>query len=175
MAASEAGADKAVVGVFTYVDDTIKAVERLKIGQYKFKAYSPTYVPELVESIDDTRSPAAAISLMGSVTGITGGFTLAVLCNLDYPIRVSAKDIIAPPAFVPVGYECTILFTAIFSLKALLWFCGLPNILRKVGYKPEFSNDKFGLVVRCGGSQTEEVSAILSQSGADSVETEQGL
>jgi hypothetical protein len=175
MAASEASGENAVVGVFTYLDDTIKAVERLKVGQYKFKAYSPTYVPELVEVIDDKRSPAAAISLMGALTGITGGFTLAVLCNLDYPIRVSAKDFVAPPAFVPVGYECTILFCAIFSLKALLWFCGLPNILRKVGYKPEFSNDKFGLVVRCGGSQTGDVSDILRQSGADDVSTEQGL
>ena len=168
-------AEKAVVGVFTYIDDTIKAIEQLKLKDLKFKAYSPTYVPELETAIDEKRSPVSLLTSIGGLTGLVGGFTLAIMCSLDYPLRVSAKDVVAPPSFVVVGYECTILFGAIATLLGIMHFCRLPDVFRKVGYKPEFSRDKFGLVVGCSNDQVDSVKNVLESAGADEVEVAAGL
>lgn len=160
---------KAVVGVFTYLDDIIKAIDTVKEKGHEFKVYSPTYVPELEQAIDKKRSPVGALTLTGALLGITGGFALAILCSLDYPLRVSAKAIVAPPAFVVVGYECTILFGAIFTLLGILHFCKLPDIFRKIGYDERFSDDKFGLVVSCEKKELDSLKGSLSDAGADEV------
>ena len=90
-------------------------------------------------------------------------------------MRVSAKDVVSIPGFVVIGYECTILFGAIATLLGLLHFCRLPDILRKVGYDPRFSDDKFGVVVGCEGGQVDEVMADLKRAGAEEVEVRDGL
>lgn len=167
--------NKAVVGVFSYVDDALTAIRKVKASGLDFKVYSPVPVHELLEEAKPERSPIGFITGTGAVVGITSGFLLCILTNLDWPIRVSAKDIISIPAFVPVGYECTILLGAIFTLLALFHFCKLPGIFRAVGYDPRFSSDKFGVVVGCENRQVDDVKAKLTESGAEEVEVRDGL
>jgi molybdopterin-containing oxidoreductase family membrane subunit len=94
---------------------------------------------------------------------------------MDWPMRTSAKDVVSVPAFVVIGYECTILFGAIATLLAMFHFCRLPDILRKVGYDPRFSDDKFGVVVSCGGEEVDTVVESLKRAGADEVEVRDAL
>jgi hypothetical protein len=103
------------------------------------------------------------------------GFGLAILCSLDWPLRVSAKDIVSVPGFVVIGYECTILFGALATLAAMFHFCRLPDILRKVGYDPRFSDDKFGVVVGCGTDEVDSVVDSLKKAGADEVEVRDAI
>ena len=166
---------KAVVGVFTYVDDAALAVKAAQTKKLDFKVYTPTYIPELDHLADTKRSKVAMFSITGALTGITAGFTLAILCGMDWPLRVSAKDIVAPPAYIVIGYETMILFGAIFTLLGLLHFCRLPDIFRKIGYDPRFSDDKFGVVIGCEPEQLDEVKLCLEKSGADEVRVEDGL
>jgi hypothetical protein len=166
---------KAIVGVFTYLDDTLHAIEGAKQRGYEFEVYAPTYIHELEHAVDKSRSPVAAITLTGAVFGLTFGFALAILCGLDWPLRVSAKEIVAVPAYVVIGYECTILFGAIFTLKSLLFFCKIPNIFRRPGYDPRFSHDKFGVVIGCDNQQVDEAQYLLSSAGADEVQVRDGL
>jgi hypothetical protein len=166
---------RAVVGVFTYLDDIIAAIEKVKAAGHAYRVYAPTFVPELDEAIDKKRSSVALLTACGGVIGLTAGYSLAILCGLDWPLRVSAKEIVAIPGYFVIGYECTILFGAIATLTGLLHFCRLPDIFRKVGYDPRFSLDKFGLVVDCSTEQVSEMSDLLSGSGADEVREEDGL
>ncbi|MEZ4754046.1 MAG: DUF3341 domain-containing protein [Bdellovibrionota bacterium] len=121
------------------------------------------------------KSLVRGVTLTGAAFGLCSGFALAILTSMDYPLRVSAKDIVAIPAFVVVGYECTILFGAIATLLAILHFCKLPNILRKPGFDPRFTDDKFGLVVGCDLNQSEDLKAVLTKSGAEEVKLEEGI
>lgn len=166
---------KVVVGVYTYLDDIISAIEKVKSEGRKFRVYAPTFVPELQEAIDDTRSPVSLFTAVGGLCGLIGGFSLAILCGLDWPLRVSAKEIVAIPGYFVIGYECTILFGAIATLTAIFHFCRLPNIVRKVGYDPRFSLDKFGLVVEVAAEDVAATSSFLGESGADEVKEEDGL
>lgn len=166
---------KTVVGVFTYLDDTLSAIHKAKEGKHEYEVYSPTYVHELEHAIDDSRSPIAMITLTGAILGLLGGFALAILCGMDWPLRVSAKEIVAVPAYVVIGYECTILFGAMFTLKGLLFLCRIPDIIRRPGYDQRFSHDKYGVVIGCNDNETGKMEELLRSSGADDVEVRDGM
>src|SRR5262245_19985363 len=108
--------EKAVVGVFTYHDDTIKAIRAAKDANLEYRVYSPVPTHEIAHETMPPKSPSRIFSLAGAVSGCTFGFSLAILCSLDWPMRVSAKDIVSVPGFFVIGYECTILFGAILTL-----------------------------------------------------------
>lgn len=166
---------KAIVGVFSYLDDTLNAVRAAKQSNLDYRVYSPVPNHELEEETFPQKSPVRIITIIGALTGLTFGFALAILCSLDWPLRVSAKDIVSVPGFVVIGYECTILFGAIFNLLAMFHFCRIPDILRKIGYDPRFSGDKFGVVIGCQSGQVDEVKEKLLQAGAEEVQVREGL
>jgi len=166
---------KAVVGVFTYFDDIARAIKNVKASKLDFRVYSPFGSPELDHLVSPKRSSVRFITGTGAVTGLIFGFALAILTSMDYPLRVSAKDVVSVPGFVVIGYECTILFGGICTLLAIFHFCRLPDILRKVGYDPRFTRDKFGLVVGCDSNEVESVKATLFGAGADEVDVRDGL
>lgn len=167
--------NKAVVGVYTYLDDLLKAIKQVKESKREFRVYSPFGCPDIDHAIDHERSPVRFVTGTGAVIGLCFGFALAIWCAMDWPMRVSAKDVVSIPGFVVIGYECTILFGGIATLLAIFHFCRLPDILRKVGYDPRFSYDKFGIVVGCNGSETDDVKSALSKCGADEVSVRDGL
>jgi hypothetical protein len=166
---------KAVVGIFTYLDDTIGAIKKVQAANFDYRVYSPFANHEIEEATSHTKSNIRIVSLVGAIVGLCAGFALAIMCSLDWPMRVSAKDIISIPGFVVIGYECTILFGAVATLLAMFHFCRIPDILRKVGYDPRFTNDKFGVVVGCDSAQVDEVMAQLKSAGADEVEVRDGI
>ncbi|MCB0311455.1 MAG: DUF3341 domain-containing protein [Bdellovibrionales bacterium] len=166
---------KAVVGVFTYHDDAIKAIHQARKAGQEFRVFSPFGCPEICEAAGDNRSPVRFITGTGALIGLVFGFSLAILTSLDWPMRVSAKDVVSVPAFVVVGYECTILFGGLATLLAIFHFCRLPDLLRKVGYDPRFSNDKFGVVVGCDEQSVEQVKDNMLRCGADEVEVREAL
>lgn len=163
------------MGVFSYVDDVLKAIRKAKDAQLDYKVYSPVPNHDIEHETMPQKSPVRFITGLGAVSGLAGGFFLAIWCSMDYPLRVSAKDIVSIPGFVVIGYECTILLGGIFTLLGLFHFCRLPNIFRKVGYDPRFSDDKFGVVVGCDKSEVDRVTAALTEAGAEEVEVRDGL
>ena len=167
--------NKAIVGVFTYLDDTLEAVRRVQKAELDYRVYSPVPVAEIEELTFPQKSPVRRISLAGGIFGLSFGFFMAIMCSLDYPLRTGAKDIVSIPGFVVIGYECTILLGAIFTLLGLFHFCRIPDILRQVGYDPRFSGDKFGVVVGCDADAANDVKKQLIDAGADEVDIRDGL
>ena len=57
------------------------------------------------------------VIITGCFIGLTAAIALQVWTNgIDYKIALSGKPFIAFPAFVPVTFELTILFTAFFTV-----------------------------------------------------------
>lgn len=166
---------KAVVGVYTFLDDALAAIQLAKAGNLDYRVYSPVPHHDLEEATLPGKSPVRFLTAIGGILGCTAGFALAIWTSLDYPLRVSAKDVVSVPGFFVIGYECTILFGGIFTLLALLHFCRLPHLLRRVGYDPRFSQDKFGVVIGCQTQMVDEVVEKLRQTGADEVQVREGL
>ena len=172
---SEMSENRVVVGVFEYLDDVVNAVKVLKDKKLNYRLYSPTMRHEIEDATFPEKSPVRKVTFCGGLTGITFGFSLAILCSLDWPLRVSAKDVVSVPGFVVIGYECLILFAALSTFGAMLHFCRIPDIFRKVGYRPEFNSDRFGLVVQVSRDEIEPIRTHLEKSGAQLVEVKEGL
>ena len=166
---------RAVVGIFTYMDDALEAVKKVKAANHEYRMYSPVPRHEIEEVTYPEKSPVRIVSLVCAITGCMAGFALAILCSLDWPMRTSAKNIASIPAFFVPGYEWTILFGGLGTLAAIFVFCKIPNVLRTAGYDPRFSHDKFGVVVACAGNQVDDVKKRMMDSGADEVDVRESL
>lgn len=167
--------NKVVVGVFHYMDDLLRNVEGIKAAGYEYKVYSPMARPEIEHATMPEKSPIRRFTLTGGIVGCIAGWSLAILCSMDWPLRTSAKDIISPPGFFVVGYEWTILFAALSTFVALLHYCRIPDIFRKVGYDPRFSDNKFGLVVNVNPTEADAIKKKMMESGAEEVDIKDGL
>lgn len=165
----------AVTGIFTYLDDLLRAIREAKTQEWDHVVYSPVPNHHIEELCFREKSPVRIFTLIGAISGLCFGFALTIWCSLDMPLRVSAKPIVSIPAFVPIGYECTILFGALMTFFAVFMFCKLPNVFRKIGYDPRFSDDKFGLVISCENNDAEAISAELLRLGADEVNVKDAL
>jgi len=80
-----------------------------------------TYSPFPIHGIDKAMGLPASIlpwfSLVGCFVGLTAAIAMQVWMNgIDYKIALSGKPYIAFPAFIPVTFELTILFTAFFTV-----------------------------------------------------------
>lgn len=166
---------KAIVGVFEYLDDALRAIDQTKEKNLDFRVYAPFYNHDIEKHATVGRSNVRKVTLTGALTGLTFGFSLAIMCSLDWPLRVSAKDIVSVPGFIVIGYECTILFGAIATLLALMHFCRLPDPFRKIGFDPRFTQDRFGVVVGCEEDRIDEIKDSLLKAGAEEVDVRDGL
>jgi hypothetical protein len=166
---------KAVVGVFPYIDDALRATLEVKALELDFKVYSPFPVAEIVEVSAPEQSPIKLIAAGGFAAGFLVGLGITLWSVWDLPLRVSAKEVVAWPAFLVVAFECALLVGALATCGAMLYYCGLPRFLRKVGYDAGFSEDKFGVVVGCEKEQVHQVSNIFKQAGAEEVQLRDGF
>lgn len=167
--------DRAVVGVFSYLDQALQAIRDAQAAGLDYLVYSPCPNHEIEELTYPQKSPVRFFSMAGALCGLVGGFALTIWCSLDWPMRVSAKDVVSMPAFVAIGYECAILIGGLATLLAVLHLCRLPWVLKSIGYDPRFSQDKYGVVVGCGVTELESVCAKLRAAGADEVQVREGF
>jgi hypothetical protein len=166
-------ADYLVIGHFEYLDDIVEAVRAFRArGLNAMKTYAP--IPEhwLEEEVyhGRKRSPVRRVTLLGAITGCLGAFLMTSWMSLDYPLRVSAKPLVSFPAFVVIGFECTILIGSIFTLLAMFHFSRIPWLFGDAGFRPEFSEGTFGITIRTRKEETDAIKAELEKFGAKKVE-----
>lgn len=164
----------AVVGIFAYLDDLLRALENVKNSGRRFQVFSPVNRHEIREALGMKTSPVRRFTLFGGIAGLISGFGLAVYTVLAYKFIVSGKPIIPWVAFVVIGFEFTILFGVLITLAGILINAGIPKLRLPPHYDPRFSSDHFGLVVACGDDEREELRRMLQESGAKEVHDVQG-
>ncbi len=162
-----------VIAHYEFLDDIVGAVKKMQAkGIEDLKTFSPFPCHDLEEAYYENkpRSPVRFFTLLGALTGVSGAFLMTIWMSIDYPIRVSAKPEISIPAFVVIGFECTILLGAIFTLLSMFHFSRIPSLVNWPEYSPEFSNGTFGLTARVPEEQAAELKAELEGTGARLVE-----
>ncbi|HHM24424.1 MAG TPA: DUF3341 domain-containing protein [Bacteroidetes bacterium] len=159
-----------LVGIYGYFDDLLAAVRQAKEkSPHRLVVYSPIPSHELEEELEPKPSPVRYFTLAGALTGLFGGFSLAIWSSLKWGQIVSGKPVVSIPPFVVVGFELTILFGALATLTGLI----VTHLFRaykiKNTYDPRFSADKFGLAVQVPEERKEEFTEIFQSTGAEEV------
>lgn len=138
-----------VFALFTYLDDTIAMIERLRTkSDTQFDVFTPTYYHELEEALAYRPSGVRWFTLTGAVLGVTLGFALCLATDYDWPLVVGGKTagIYSLPAYVVIGFEMTILLGAIFTILGMLVLGKLPNPKGQI-YSKKTTDDRFGIFV----------------------------
>ena len=108
----------------------LKAVQNIyETTKVKPISISPYPVHGLEEA---TRTPRSWIPWATFICGISGcvfGLWFTWWASaVSWPLIVGGKPFWSLPAFIPIIFELTILFSALGSIGALMYACGLPHI-----------------------------------------------
>lgn len=137
-----------VIGYFEGEESLVGAMRQVRDAKYRyFDAFTPYPVHGLDAAQGLKRSPLPFVTFAAGLTGCSLGFLLQYWTSaVDWPIIVGGKPFNSWPAFVPVMFECTVLFAGLATVGAMFLLNGLPNLRRKV-FDPRITRDRFALVI----------------------------
>ena len=161
-----------VLGVFGHVDATVEAIQKLKAGGHgdELTVYSPIPRHELEAAIAQPVSPVRMWTLIGGMTGCGIGAWLTLYMSYDWPVVVGGKPVGSILPYVIIMFEMTVLFGALTTILGLVFNALLASRHQgTIAYDPRFSNDKFGVFVRCPADQAGAMEGLLRGAGAEEV------
>ena len=154
----------------------LAAARRIREAGYRqVEAYSPFPIEDLAETLHPRPTHVPLIVLVGAIVGGLSGYALQYwVAVMAYPMTVAGRPYNSIPAFVPVTFEMTILFAALFGFAGLLVANGFPMPYHPVFNVPEFaraSRDRFFLCIEASDPQFDPVRTrrFLEQLGAREV------
>ena len=166
-----------VLGVLTHPHPTVETVRTLKAAGFDdLEVFSPVPSHEIEEAIGRGPSRVRLWTLIGGLTGVTTGYGFTIWTAYDWPLVVGGKPFASIPAYTIIGFELTILFGGILTVLGLMVH-GMFQAARRGGtsvYRPSFSEDEFGCLVRCHTDQINRVREILNGGGCREVRVVQG-
>jgi hypothetical protein len=179
---------------FDNAQDLYHAAEQVRDAKYsRWDCHTPFPVHGLDHAMGVKRSKLPYFVFCGGITGTLTAFTLENITQTNffkdiglgflqtiaetYPTVVQAKptDFFTLPAYFPVMFELTILFSAFTVLFGLLAFMNLPRWNHPLFTSQKFakfSDDTFFLCIEARDPlfSTEGTKALLTGAGAKSIE-----
>ena len=153
-------------------DVFISAIKSLKEKGYKkISAITPYPVHGLEELLEIKRSWIPWVTFVFGSAGCLFGLWFTWWTSaVDWPLRVGGKPMWSLPAFIPVIFECTILFGALSSVAALFYACRIPSVDPPVLDK-DLSSHKFAVYfsLKDKKQSSEELEKELLALGAEKV------
>ncbi len=165
-----------VWATFENLDETCHAVEEIREKGNTPTVLSPCPRHEIDHALGEPQSRLPFISMVFGALGCLTGYSFTAWTASDWVLPVSGKPVVAIPPFTIIGFELTILFTALSTLAGMV-VLGLIDTMRfpipKAAKKyNRFQRDRFGVVVRCDPSQAKTFEAVLKKHGAEEVHIE---
>lgn len=165
---------------FDSAQEIYHAAEQVRdAGYQRWDCHTPFPIHGLDHAMGVKRSKLPWLVFFGGITGTTTAFLLQYITqNVIYPTVVQGKPttaIWAIPAWFPVMFELTILFSAFTTLFGLLAIIGLPRwnhplfASKRFG---RFSDDGFMLCIEARDPKfsQEGTKALLEKAGGKHIE-----
>lgn len=163
---------KFVVGVFEEEGTLFNAVKRVRKSGFRLH---DVYTPFPIHGLDrEMGLRDTSIHTAGFIYAITGttialGFMTWIFTR-DWPLNIGGKPHFALPAWIPIMFETTVLFSAVGMVITFCYLCQLAPFVRKHHFHLRSTDDKFVMVIDCSAKNNEsEVSDLLSSIGATEI------
>ena len=166
---------KFVVGIFTDEDVLFPAIKKVRTAGYKIH---DVYTPMPIHGMDHALGLRdTSLHTAGFIYGITGTTTalsgIGWVFNSDWPVNIGGKSHFDLPAWIPITFELTVLFSAVGMVLTFCWLCQLAPFVRKHHFNLRSTDDQFTMVIECTEkSNEEEISAFLNSVGAIGINTQ---
>lgn len=137
--------------------------------------YSPFPVHGLdpILGLSESRLHIAGF-VYGAIGTLTAFLFMTWVFTRDWPIIFGGKPYFSAPAFIPITFELTVLFSAIGMVVTFYTVCGLgPGVTNPV-LDDRITDDKFCIAFDTNGYSDEEINKLksfFSSTGASEVNT----
>lgn len=165
-----------VTAEFDSTEKLLRAAKRVRDEGYRHTdAFTPFPVHGLIEALGAKKSRLAGLILIGGTIGFCVGLGLQYwVSSVHYPHTVSGRPYFSWPNFIPIIFECTVLFSALTAVFGMMGLNGLPRPYHPIFSAPRFegcSTDKFILFVQATDPKfhVEKTADFLKGLGSDLV------
>ncbi len=153
------------------------ACEKVRDAGYKkWDACTPFPVHGLEKAMGLSASKLPWMVLGAGIAGAALAIIFMVWVSaFDYPLNIGGKPTWSIPAFIPVMFEVTILFSALVTVFGMFWLNGLPSwhnpLFQSVRFE-RVTDDKFFIVIESSDPLFDQVRTqkLLEDTGAINTE-----
>ena len=160
---------KFVVGSFEDEKVLFQAVKNVRRAGYKIH---DVYTPFPVHGLDHALGlRETSLHTMGFIYGILGTATaiggMGWIFTTDWPLNIGGKPHFPLPAFIPIAFELTVLFSAVGMVWTFCWLCKMMPGVKKHVFSPRATDDAFVMVIECTDKTNDaEIENFLGNNGA---------
>lgn len=152
-----------VTGIYSNGRALLEAAKRIKAaGFHQLDYFSPVKLAKLERLLGYEKSPVRFWTLAGALTGLIGGFSLAIGTALVNSLIVGGKHPVSIIPYCIVGFEGMILLGSLANLIGFFVY-SRPYHRKKMPYDPRFSRNMFGLVVSAEAAEFSRMKQVLSE------------
>ena len=166
---------KFVVGIFTDEEVLFPAIKKVRSAGYKLH---DVYTPMPIHGLDQAMGlRETSLHTAGFIYGITGTTTalsgIGWVFNSDWPVNIGGKSHFDLPAWIPITFELTVLFSAVGMVLTFCYLCQLAPFVRRHHFNLRSTDDQFTMVIECTDKSNEsEITAFLASVGATGINTQ---
>jgi Alternative complex III, ActD subunit len=148
-------------------------VEALRAGGGDdFRIFSPIPSEKIADAIGRPKSPVRLWVLLGGIIGILSGIAITVGTAMEWNLDAGGKPVVSVPPYIIICFELMILLGGISAVLGFLFNARMPALDPIGGYAPQFSADRFGIVVRCDDADAARIETMLRDAGAEEISRE---
>lgn len=163
---------KFVVGNFKDEAVLFPAVKKVRRAGYKIH---DVFTPFPIHGLDKEMGLRdTSLHVAGFIYGITGTTTALTFITwtltTDWPIVFGGKPFFSLPAWIPITFELTVLFSAVGMVLTFCYLCNLAPFVKKDHFNLRSTDDTFVMALECT-EKTNEAEAVnfMKSVGADDV------
>lgn len=163
---------KFVVGNFDDEAVLFPAVKKVRRAGYRIH---DVFTPFPIHGLDKAMGLRdTSLHTAGFIFGVTGTTTavsfITWALTTDWPINFGGKPFFSLPAWIPITFELTVLFSAVGMVLTFCWLCQLAPFVKKDHFNPRSTDDTFVMALECTDkTNDEELIAFLNSVGAKDV------
>jgi hypothetical protein len=164
---------KFAVGNFYDEQVLFPAIKKVRKAGYKIH---DVYTPFPIHGIDHVMGlRETSLHTAGFIYALTGTTTALTFITwaltTDWPLNFGGKPYFALPAWIPITFELTVLFSAVGMVLTFCYLCQLAPFVKKDHFNLRATDDTFVMAIECNERTKEsEVLDFLAQVGAKGIE-----
>lgn len=161
---------KFLVGIYDHESVLIPAVMKIREKGVKIHdVYTPYPVHDLDQYLGYKRTRLARAAFMFGATGTCLAILMQTyMMGFWWPMMIGGKDTVAPPDFVPVTFELTVLIAALGMVATFLISNNLGPGKKALMFDPRSTDDKFVMAIdlsKNNGYTQESIETLLTETG----------
>jgi ActD protein len=172
----ERGRTWGLLAEFETPDELLHAARQAREAGYRrMDAYTPFPIHGLSDAMGFRPTKLPLVVLAGGLIGCAAALGMMwYSATIHYPLNVGGRPLASWPAFIPITFELTVLFAALFAVFGMLGMNGLPMPYHPIFNAPRFafaSRDRFFLCIESSDAlfDREKTRAFLDRIGGREV------